>query len=265
MPRQSSFNLRRRVRDHLKAAWHKLFLGFERLGIHITPVHFYGGLPNVAYLRAHQQDWLTRSELPGVSADVDAQIAHLQAACLPFQPEYADLAIYHSAVQRNGEAGYGPIESQALHGFIRFFRPRRIVQVGCGVATYCLLEAVERNGSECKIVCIEPFPNASLRDSRTIELIAQPVQRVPTSVFTDLGPNDVLFIDSTHVVQVGSDVNFLVLEIMPRLPMGVLIQFHDIYLPFDYPRNFLDTLVFPLETSLVRYSSTIVHWKSSRA
>src|SRR4030095_8150769 len=69
--------------------------------------------------------------------------------------------------------------------------------------------------------------------------------------FADLGEGDLLFIDSSHVVQVGSDVNHIVLEVLPRLRKGVIVHFHDIYLPYDYNRGFLDRITFPLETSLV--------------
>jgi hypothetical protein len=91
-----------------------------------------------------------------------------------------------------------------------------------------------------------------LKSCSDIELVPRPAQAVAPEFFDKLERNDILFVDSSHVVQVGSDVNYLVLEILPRLAAGVIVHFHDIYLPYDYPRTFLDQLVFPLETSLVR-------------
>jgi hypothetical protein len=240
------------VKDQLKLAWHTAFLSLERLGVHMTPVHFYSGVPNVSRLAASRDTWSPRSDLPGLNVDVDAQVANLRLICLPFQKEYQRLGIYQEAVRCNGGEGFGPIESEALHGFMRSFQPRRVIQIGCGLATYCVLRAAEQNDRSCDLVCVEPFPNDFVRTNRQIQLIAQPVQQVPLTVFDQLGPGDILFIDSTHVVQVGSDVNFLVLEVLPRLRPGVLVHFHDIYLPYDYPRDFLQTIVFPLETSLVR-------------
>ncbi len=184
--------------------------------------------------------------------DLAQQIQYLSQICLPFQREYEGLTLYWDAVKENGEPGYGEIESQALHAFARHYKPRRIIQVGCGLATYCLVHALALNGPPYEISCIEPYPNDALKRCKQITLIEKPVQLVPPQFFTALARDDFLLIDSTHVVQVGSDVNYLLLEILPRLAPGVLVSFHDIYLPYDYPRDFLNTILFPLETSMVR-------------
>jgi hypothetical protein len=73
----------------------------------------------------------------------------------------------------------------------------------------------------------------------------------PSARFRELRPNDIVFIDSNHVVRSGSEVNFIVLEILPILPKGVLVQFHDIYLPYDYDRELLENFIHPNETALV--------------
>lgn len=242
----------RRIKERLKSCWHRLFLTFEKLGVHIVPVHFYTGLPIISYLQKHPGQWINRSPLPGIKVNLPEQVQNLSQVCLPFQNEYQGLSIYWDAVKKNGEAGYGEIESQVLHGFVRHYKPRRIIQIGCGLATHCLVHAVGLNGTPCEVSCIEPYPNAALKSLKPISLIEKPVQAVMPELFTTLARNDLLFIDSTHVVQVGSDVNYLVLEILPRLAPGVVVHFHDIYLPYDYPRNFLNSVLFPLETSLVR-------------
>ncbi len=240
------------AKEVLKGVWHRVFLVLEKVGVHVTPVHFYSGLPQIGYLKKHPEQWMGRSQLPGIRMNGEEQIENLCRISLPFQKEYLGLSIYRDAVRENGEPGYGEIESQVLHGFVRSYKPRRVVQVGCGLATHCVLHALALNEAPYEVTCIEPYPNASLRRSKRIRLVEKPVQLVPPELVSTLGANDFLLIDSTHVVQVGSDVNYLILEILPRLAPGVMVSFHDIYFPYDYPRNFLKTVLFPLETSLLR-------------
>ncbi len=240
------------AKEVLKGVWHRVFLVLEKVGLHVTPVHFYSGLPQIGYLKKHPEQWMGRSQLPGIRMNVEKQIENLRRICLPFQKEYQGLSIYWDAVRENGEPGYGEIESQVLHGFVRSYKPRRVVQVGCGLATHCVVHALTRNEAPYEITCIEPYPNDALRRSKRVRLVEKPVQLVPPGFFSTLGANDFLLVDSTHVAQVGSDVNYLILEILPRLAPGVVVSFHDIYFPYDYPRNFLKTVLFPLETSLLR-------------
>jgi hypothetical protein len=243
--------LNRVARESAKRMWHRAFLLLERARIHVTPVHFYTGLPNVVEMAKNRDTWARRSSLPGIAVEVDEQVEFLERTCLPFQSEYTGLAHYTAAARKNGDFGYGEIESEALHGIIRAIQPSLVIQVGCGLATHCMLSASALNERPTEIVCIEPYPNEGLKNA-PVELVGSPVQAVPPELFSRLGRDDILFVDSTHVVQVGSDVNYLVLEILPRLAPGVIIHFHDIYLPYDYPRRFLEQVVFPLETSLVR-------------
>ena len=245
-------SLVRPTKQILKGGWHKAFLLFERLGIHVTPVHFYSGLPNLRHLKEHRGQWMGRSELPGIKMDPDEQIEALASICQPFQEEYQGLSIYWEAVEKHGGPGYGQIESQALHGFVRYFKPRRLVEVGSGLSTHCLLYALGLNKTPFDLTCIDPYPNDALKRLQGVTLVQKPVQEVPQDVFQSLAAGDLLFIDSSHVVQVGSDVNYLILEVLPRLAPGVVVTFHDICLPYDYPRDFLSTILFPLETSLLR-------------
>ena len=232
---------------------HKLGI---RFGIHILPVHYYSAVPNILELRKTRDVWAKKSDLPGVVIDLDEQAANLRAMCSPYQNEYAGNRFYKEAVSDHFGPGYGYIESQALHGFIRHYKPHRILEVGSGVSTYCMLKASEMNaretGESAKIISIEPHPSKSLESLTGIELITRPVQTVPFSVFSELGENDLLFIDSSHTVKPGSDVNYLILEVLPRLNKGVIVHFHDIYLPYDYQRDVCKTFLHWSETSLLR-------------
>jgi hypothetical protein len=207
-------------------------------------------------LQSTREVWAKKSELPGVVVDLHAQAANLKDIRLSYQVEYAGNQFYKQAVSDHFGPGYGYIEAQALHGFIRHYKPKQIIEVGSGVSTYCMLKASEINaretGQAAKIVSIEPYPSNRLRTLLGIELITQKVQNVPFEAFTALGANDLLFIDSSHTVKAGIDVNYLILEVLPRLQSGVLVHFHDIYLPYDYQRDVTRTFLYWAETSLLR-------------
>ncbi len=235
---------------------HKLGI---RFGVHILPVHYYSPVPNILELARTKGIWAKKSQLPGIPVNLDEQVANLRSICLPYQHEYAGNRVYLEGVAKHFGPGYGYIEAQALHAVIRHYKPRRIVEVGSGVSTYCMLAAVKMNEKEAdystSITCIEPYPSKKLKElaaMKQVDLVSQQVQTVPLEIFTSLEHNDFLFIDSSHTVKPGGDVNFLILEVMPRLQSEVIVHFHDIFFPYDYQRSVLRTFFHWAETSLLR-------------
>jgi len=235
---------------------HKLAI---RIGIHVLPVHYYSPVPNILELAKTKEIWAKKSQLPGITINLDDQVANLERICLPYQREYAGNRVYLEGVANHFGPGFGYIEAQALHAVIRHYKPRRIVEVGSGVSTHCMLAAAKMNeketGESASITCIEPYPSKKLKELATlkqVELVSRQVQTVPLEVFTSLEYNDFLFIDSSHTVKPGGDVNFLILEVLPRLQTGVIVHFHDIYFPYDYQRSVLRTFFHWAETSLLR-------------
>jgi hypothetical protein len=227
-----------------------------RLGVQILPAHYYSPVPNILELRNTLDLWAKPSTLPGVWTDLDHQARRLKDVCLPFKSEYAGNPIYRDAVSQKSGPGYGYIEAQCLHAVIRHFKPAQVIEVGSGVSTWCTLAAFGLNaqdsGFSSRLISIEPYPSDRLRGLREIELIEREVQGVSFDVFSSLESGDFLFIDSSHTVKPGGDVNFLILEVLPRLKPGVIVHFHDIYLPYDYPRDTLRTYLHGMETSLLR-------------
>lgn len=128
-----------------------------------------------------------------------------------------------------------------LAAMMRHARPNRVVEIGAGFSTAMMLDTVERFlDAPVSIEAIDPEPQrlrTLLRpgDERWLTLRVGLVQDMPTVSFTSLQPNDILFIDSSHVMKLGSDVSFLFFEVLPRLAPGVLIHLHDIAWPFEYP------------------------------
>jgi predicted O-methyltransferase YrrM len=208
------------------------------------------------WLENNRHVWAKRSEMPGIHADVDEQVEIMRRMCMPYQAEYAGNKVHNENIKARSGPGYGYIESQCLHGVLRALKPANIVEIGSGDSTQCMLVASDMNqkegGRASRITCVEPYPKDKLRATKGINLIEKLAQEVPLEVFTSLGEGDFIFIDSSHVVQAGSDVNYLYLEVLPRLRPGVIIHIHDIFLPFDYQRNMLKTVFFWNENSLLR-------------
>lgn len=241
----------------LKRLVFALYRALERLGLHVLPVHYYSAQPSTRELEASRSRWARASELPGIDAPLEAQVETLRRICGPWQEETRGNGVYREAARHGFGPGYGYIEAQALHAVVRHFAPRRVVEVGSGVSTVCLRHALARNaaagGEPARLTCVEPFPTPALRAIEGLELLEQPVQELdPGAFFAELGENDLLFIDSSHTVKPGSDVNFLVLEVLPRLRPGVVVHVHDIYLPYDHSPFALKTFFHWSETSLLR-------------
>jgi Methyltransferase domain len=126
---------------------------------------------------------------------------------------------------------------------VRHYKPRRIVEVGGGYSSRVMAAALDVNfkqdGVRGELVTIDPYPDRMPQKalSDRLTLITQTVQDVELDIFLSLESGDFLFLDSSHVVGIGSDVVREYLEIVPRLAGGVLIHAHDIFLPSDYPRE----------------------------
>jgi hypothetical protein len=131
-----------------------------------------------------------------------------------------------------------------LSGVIRKEKPRRIVEVGSGFSSAVMLDTLRHTRQSAELTFIEPFPERiesllSPEDRGLATILVKPVQEVPLEVFDRLEANDVLFIDSSHVAKVGSDVTLILLRVLPRLKPGVIVHFHDIFYPYSYPINWI--------------------------
>lgn len=129
------------------------------------------------------------------------------------------------------------LDARALFVLLREWRPRRIIEVGSGYSSLLMGDVNHRFlGGGCEITCIEPYPRPFLERgiAGLSRVIVQPVQQVPLATFAALEAGDILFIDSSHVAKTGSDVNYLVFDVLPRLARGVRIHIHDIFLPHEY-------------------------------
>jgi hypothetical protein len=126
------------------------------------------------------------------------------------------------------------LDAAAAYTLVRDARPKRIVEVGSGHSTRFMCRAIRDGGFDTQVTAIDPAPRAAL-DGLRLTTLRKPVQEAGTAPFAPLAAGDVLFIDSSHILMPGTDVDLLFNHVLPSLPAGVLVHVHDIFLPDDYP------------------------------
>jgi predicted O-methyltransferase YrrM len=158
----------------------------------------------------------------------------------PFQEEkQPHLRYYYN------NTAYAHNDAIMLYTFIRALQPKNIVEVGSGYTSAAILDTIDLFVSmKPRVTFIEPYPDVlhrllSKNDLVTCTLKKSPVQDIPIETFLELQQDDILFIDSTHVSKIGSDVNYLFFEILPRLNPGVYVHIHDVFFPFEYPESWV--------------------------
>ena len=199
--------------------------------------------------------------LPGVDMNEERQLVELgemnyqvELEVLPMDKPESGSKFYYN----NTSFGYG--DSEYLYCMVRKHKPAKMIEVGSGMSTLMALEAVASNSKDdqtyaCQITCIEPYECAWL-ETVGVNVIRNTVEEVDYRLFSTLRENDILFIDSSHVVMPGGDTLCEILSILPSLKAGVIVHFHDIFTPADYPlewiieRRYLWTEQYMLEAFL---------------
>lgn len=220
----------------------------ERRAGFVPPGHFYSPLPSLEEFEADRPRIYApsrRATVPGIDLDDDGHRGLLEAfaelyRAMPFREDAGDDHRYHLG---NGVFGHG--DGIFLYAMLRHRGSRRVIEVGSGYSTAVMLDTSElfMDGA-LDLTLVEPYPDrlqSLLRpgDDRRITLIEGRVQDVPVDTYLALDRGDILFVDSTHVAKVGSDVNHLVFEVLPVLRPGVLVHIHDIGYPFEYPATWI--------------------------
>lgn len=253
--------LKRQIKNFSKQTLRKLFEVAQGFGINILPDHFYSEIPNIKELKQDEY-WKAPHTMIGVQGTkIETQLEFVKRCCgEALQERLKKGDIYSFACSENGELGFGPIEADFLFCFISSKRPKRVVQVGCGVSTAVMMLASQEADYELEIICIDPYPTEFLKKYNQlgkIKLISEKAQKVPLDILTDLGESGMLFIDSTHTVKPGSEVNQLILEVLPQLKPGSYVHFHDIYFPYDYKRDLLTKELFFSNESVLLHAFLI--------
>jgi hypothetical protein len=214
------------------------------LGFQVVLKTFYSPIPELD--RLPPGAFARRSALTGLDFDLDRQLRFVEERLAEPIAEFRPPASAELGSDRyvSENPSYGPVDAAVLYGMVRHLRPARVMELGSGHSTLVMAQAALANaqaGAPVRLEAYDPFA-AVVSDGLPglTKLHRVPVQDVPLEVFDELGAGDVLFVDTTHTVKIGSDVNFVVLDVLPRLAPGVVVHFHDIFLPYEYPRNWLD-------------------------
>jgi predicted O-methyltransferase YrrM len=170
-----------------------------------------------------------------VESELAPFLAELPAGLAP--------AAAHGFTTWNGQYQAG--DAELLYALLRRLRPRRMLELGSGFSTLvsaAALAANARDGHPAELVAVDPDPRTVVPEGLEglARLEHRDVRELPPDRFGELGAGDVLFIDTSHVVKLGSEVNRLVLEVLPALAPGVWVHFHDVFLPYEYPRYLLE-------------------------
>jgi hypothetical protein len=211
----------------------------DRLGYHVRPIHYYEPLPDFRSISAEQLQ--RRRRFPNVEFSVTRQVELLTELGSKYRVEISAIEVESGYDFRNP---YFPgFDACAYYALIRHLRPRKVMEIGSGYSTQIASLALRENrkeGAAGELICVEPFPETRLTDSDAeFILIQERVQNLDQANFASLGENDILFIDSSHVACVGSDVCAEFLDILPNLKPGVWVHVHDVFFPEDYPANWV--------------------------
>jgi predicted O-methyltransferase YrrM len=223
----------------------RMFPYFEMLGFHALPNHFYYPVPDTRRLK--DDLWTRHSELTGIEMNESAQLDLLADVSRQFKDEYDQFPLDRTDLPYQyfiNNGSFSSVDGEILYCMIRSFKPKRMMEIGSGFSTYLSAQAILKNqeeGQKGDLIAIEPYPNGTLKSGfpGLKELIPLHVQEVGLPEFDKLKENDVLFIDSSHTLRIGSDVQYEYLSILPRLKKGVIVHIHDIFLPAEYPRDWI--------------------------
>jgi predicted O-methyltransferase YrrM len=236
--------------------------------LHTPPGHYYSALPAVpdarAAMRAVRRDACT---LPGIELRATAQLELLQqlavlASDAPFgaAPDPDRKRFYYGA----DNVFFYHADALIVYALLRHYAPARVIEVGSGFSSRAMLDTAHMLPTAPAFTFIEPYPARLLSllnadEQNRCQILQKPVQQVPLEIFHLLEADDMLFIDSTHVAKIGSDVLHILFHILPHLRKGVIIHFHDVYWPFEYPENWVLVLQRRFENPSKQQRKTVLN------
>jgi hypothetical protein len=213
------------------------------------PEHYHNPIPNKKEVEETHDSSLLNN-LEGIDYDFENQIPILEK----LYQHYSELPWDFINDQKNTlfryklkDSYYRYSDAIFLFLIMREFKPKKVIEIGSGFSTATMLDTNDLFFKENKIefTFIEPNPYDRLEnlitdeDRMNCKILPQRVQEVDISIYKELKENDILFIDSSHVSKCGSDLNFIMFNILPILNKGVLIHFHDVFYPFEYPKHWI--------------------------
>ena len=225
--------------------WHKpeIRRRLQEMQINVVPSNFYSEIPSLAevenafeYSRGPKEEWFNQGHFDNIA--IGQYLGMLQQYSQEFDPPLeADPSDPTCFYWKNPAFTF--TDAMMYYCVLRHLKPEHVLEIGCGYSTLVADMALQRNGHG-SMTLIEPYPKDFLRQLQSVRtLIEQPVQAIPIDELVGLAESaDVLFIDSTHTVKVGSDCLTLYLRLFPRIRSHVHVHAHDIYLPYGLPKRY---------------------------
>jgi hypothetical protein len=213
---------------------------------HVPPGHYYSPVINVKEIKKYEEKLYNRTpeSFKGIQFNQQDQFALIK-----------ELKAYYKAFEnyiftennrfKIDNTYFGYTDAIMLFCLIRHFKPKQIVEVGSGYSSVLMLDVSHLYFKKSiTFNLIEPFPERlnsllNIEEKETVNILQQNVQEIDFQLFSQLNENDILFIDSSHVSKTGSDLNYLLFDVLPGLKPGVIVHFHDIFYPFEYPKEWV--------------------------
>lgn len=225
---------------------------FYKYGFHLLRKHYYLPIPEETDVSGNF--WENQSELVGVDMNSELALQNLENVFPIYMPEFRSKFPLHKTGDPKRfyliNGGYMAVDAHVYYAFIRHYKPRRIIEIGAGNSTLlggiACLQNQQETGRPTELISIDPFPPSWLAGGipGVSRILESRIQDVGMEMFTALEKDDILFIDSSHVIRAGGDVQFEYLEILPRLSPGVLVHIHDISLPRAYPKVYYENQLY---------------------
>ncbi len=242
---------------NIRSAFHKVILNVPYFGKKIKllescgyePGHYYSTIPDLDEIQKRKTEIFNKNgkQLQGIDLNRQEQYELLQQFAKFYKEIPYDFNSQAPAATRYQVKGawYRYSDAIMLYSMIRYLNPARITEIGSGYSSAIMLDTNDRFfNSGIELTFIDPFTERLLSllndsDRKKCKIIESTVQKVPLDTFRNLQKNDILFVDSSHVSKVGSDLNHILFEILPVLNSGVYIHFHDIHYPFELPEHWV--------------------------
>jgi len=213
----------------------------KKIGIFPIIDHYYD--PQFKFSSDEISSLNIKRNLPAINFNINFQLDFLNT--LKYSNELIALELLNKSNKYNFNINNGSFEAGDVdfyYQIIRHLKPKKIIEVGSGHSTKLALIAVNKNFEEFKprteIICIEPYENKWL-ESLNIKVLREKIENINFNWKNELNKNDILFIDSSHIIRPNGDILKIYLEIIPQLKSGVIIQIHDIFSPKNYLKSWL--------------------------